>query len=371
MGKRSNGEGSFSKLPSGNWRGQIMDGYTPEGKRNIVNFIAPTKSEVQQKIRQYLSDRENGVVSIRKEMPFQKWADLWYADYKGHVQDSTYSDYKYTLNLLKKKFQDTPINQIKQLSVNRYLADMFSQGYSYSQLSKCKAMLIQIFDAAEQNELITKNPARYAKIQRLNWEEEKESKDAFTEEEFQRIMQYLSQDLIGNCIRVLLTSGLRVQELLALTPEDIAEDGSWIRVNKAVKRVDGKAVLGVPKSKRSNRVVPISEEYREYACYIRNHGGRVYILTSIHSESMLYTVGSFRRMYYRKMEEVAGVRKLTPHCCRHTYVTRLQAKGVAMDLIARLVGHADIETTDHYTHTSLETLSKAVKGLNGTDTSAC
>jgi len=36
----------------------------------------------------------------------------------------------------------------------------------------------------------------------------------------------------------------------------------------------------------------------------------------------------------------------------HAYVTRLQAKGVPLETIARLVGHADLETTGVYLHLS-------------------
>ncbi len=34
-----------------------------------------------------------------------------------------------------------------------------------------------------------------------------------------------------------------------------------------------------------------------------------------------------RRAYYRTLEKIPGVRRLSPHCCRHTYVTLLQRQG--------------------------------------------
>ena len=54
----------------------------------------------------------------------------------------------------------------------------------------------------------------------------------------------------------------------------------------------------------------------------------------------------------------------TPHCCRHTYVTMLQAGGVPMETIAALTGHADIKTTEGYLHQSAPALAKAVEALN-------
>ena len=58
------------------------------------------------------------------------------------------------------------------------------------------------------------------------------------------------------------------------------------------------------------------------------------------------------------------MRKLSPHCCRHTYITRLEAEGVPVQIIARLAGHTSIDTTVGYTHTELSTLADAVAHLN-------
>ena len=41
---------------------------------------------------------------------------------------------------------------------------------------------------------------------------------------------------------------------------------------------------------------------------------------------------------------------LTPHCCRHTYVSQMQALGVDLATIQSIVGHADIDMTKHYLH---------------------
>ena len=80
---------------------------------------------------------------------------------------------------------------------------------------------------------------------------------------------------------------------------------------------------------------------------------------------MLYSVGTFRNRFYKEIEKIPDVRKLSPHCCRHTYVTMLQAEGVPMETIAALTGHSDIKTTAGYLHQSADTLAKAVEVLNG------
>lgn len=365
MSKRANNEGSIVKLKSGNWRCQFMDGYKDDGRRNVLSFSAPTKSEVQQMLRDYWERKQKPeAAQIGEDMDFSAWAELWYKDYEDQVQASTYANYRFTLDHLIRQFRQRPLGSIRQIEINQFLNGLYRQGLSQSSVSKCKAMLIQIFDAAEENELILRNPARHAKASRRREDEEESAKDAFTEEELQRLMCELPDTLLGNSIRVLLVSGMRVQELLALRPEDIEPDGSAIHICHAVKMVKGCPSLGTPKSKRSRRTVPIAEDYRCYVLRLLEQGGKAFLWTSVKSESLLVGVGVFRRQYYKALREIGGVRLLTPHCTRHTYITRLQAKGVPMEIVARLVGHSEIRTTDGYTHTSLETLSQAVSTMN-------
>ena len=363
MRKRTNGDGSITRIPSGKWRGQIMDGYKPDGKRNIVSFTAPTKGEVQQLMHRYLDDAgiEDDTPIIP---PFSEWADHWYAHYDGQVQSSTYSGYRYTLKILKAGFGDTPIDQIKAMNINSFLNNLKQAGCSESKIHKCRTMLIQIFDEAAANDLVDKNPGRLAKMTRGIFMQEESRKDAFTDKEVSLLMRDLPNNLLGNSIRTMLGTGMRVQELLALRPCDIAEDGTSIRIDKAVKMVDGHPVLGPPKSNRSKRTIPVPNEFRTYAKFLREEGGQAFIWTSTR-DSLLYSVGTFRNCFYKEIKKIPGVRKLTPHCCRHTYVTRLQANGVPMETIAALTGHSDIKTTEGYLHQSPETLAKAVEALNG------
>ena len=363
--RRSNGEGRVEKLKSGSWRVTIMDGHKDDGRRNMVSFTAPTKGEAQQKLRNYLARKEEAETvpeSKEKGISFGEWADVWYEDHKTQVQASTYSGYAYTLKLLKRAFGEVPIAEIRPVDINRFLNAMKEEGCSASKISKCKAMLVQIFDAAESNEVVKRNAARLAKAIR-NMEQTETKKDSFTEQEVALLHGGLSDTLVGHGIRVLLGTGIRLQELLALCNEDIAEDGSMLHIRKAVKMVDGKPVLGTTKSKRGVRDIPIPEKYRVSALYLKKHGGKSFVWCS-GKGNLLYGVGTFRKWYYRELKKVPGVRLLPPHCCRHTYVSRLQMKGVPMTKIARLVGHASISTTDGYVHVNQETLAGAVKVLN-------
>ena len=365
--KRSSGEGSIQKLKSGTWRGQIMDGYTDLGKRNVVSFSAPTKSEVLDKIRAFKNDQANHI-QIDPALTFGEWADTWYTDYRSQVQPSTYDGYKYTLKLLKNALGTNKLADLLPIHINRFQDRLVNDGYSLSQIHKCRAMLIQIFRSAEDNGLLGRNPAQRSKIitaKDSKLSSPKRFKDAFTEEEVNLLMEQLPSDLMGNSIRVMLGTGLRVQEIIALKPEDIATDGGKIIVSKAVKMVGGLPTMGPPKSPKSNRTVPVPKEYCAFARYLRGNGGKQYIW-SAPGLNPVYSVGSFRRRYYTAIEKVDGVRRLSPHCCRHTYISRLQARGIPMETISKLAGHTEIDTTCGYLHLSDATLASAVEVLNHT-----
>ncbi|MEG1061046.1 MAG: site-specific integrase [Ruthenibacterium sp.] len=368
QGKRGKGEGNLRRLPSGNWFGQMMDGYTDAGKRNVVSFTAPTRSEVLDKMEEYRAQKVLAPVAPQQEIQnalFSSFAEEWYAAYRTQVEESTYSNYFYTLALLKKWFREKPITELKTMEINAFMNHLEAQGYSYSQISKCRSMLIQIFDAAESDDLVQKNYARKAfhGTKRAAKEKSTHKKDAFTVDEVAILMEQLPHTLIGYSIRLMLVTGLRMQELLALTPQDIGTDGSWVNVKKAVKMVAGKPVLGVPKSSTSTRTIPIAPKYREIARWLRENGGQAFLWCAAKRDNLLVDTGTARRSYYRTLAKMPGVRRLSPHCCRHTYVTLLQRQGVPMETISKLTGHTDIQTTGVYLHIGSDTLEQAVKTL--------
>lgn len=366
MAKRGYGEGTIHRLPSGSWNCQLMDGYKDNGKRRIVSLTAPTRGELLEKVRQYKRDREQQEQMPKEAPDFCTFADQWYVSYRKRVEASTYSNYFYTLALLKEYFGQIRMDQIKTSQVNAFINSLQERNYSMSVIGKCRTMLIQIFDAAEADDLILKNYARRAftgKQKRTLDHAEVRTKDAFTPDEFALLMRDLSEDRIGYSIRLMLVTGLRLQELIALTPSDLAEDGSWVNVNKAVKMVNNYPIMGVTKSRSSERLVPIAPCYRYIPLWLRENCGQVYLWCNPRRTNLLYDTDYVRRHYYHAIEQVPGVRRLSPHCCRHTYVTLLQHQGVPMETIAKLTGHKDIQTTGNYLHIAEDTLEKAAASL--------
>ena len=260
---------------------------------------------------------------------------------------TTAEGYKYTLRIMKAHFGEKKISEIRAIHIEDYLRKLREEGRADASISKHRGMLYQIFRKAEASDLILKNPVAFADKMRSRGPVKE--KDAFTADEVQRLMAQLPEDRIGWSIRLLLGTGMRTQELLALEPKHIAEDGSVIQIWQAINMVKGTPVVGTPKSRDSYRDVPIPPSLRRCALALREQGG-TYIWESPRKPGYPCNPSHFRDKFREALEEIPGVRLLTPHSCRHTYVSQMQAVGVDLATIQSIVGHADLDMTRHYLH---------------------
>ena len=343
--RRSNGEGTLRQRPNGLWELTLMDGFQSDGRRKYKSFYAKTQKEVKQKARAYQDAKAEGI-EVDVVYYFDEWADLWFESHKDNITPTTQEGYKYTLRILKDHFGKWKLRDIKAMHVEELLKKLRKEGRSNSALSQCRGMLFQILNKACANDLITKNPVAYADKMR---KDPPKHKDAYTMDEVRLLWANLPDDKIGWSIRLLLCTGMRSQELLGLEPHHIKVDGSEITIAQAMVMVKGTVSIGTPKSNDSYRTIPIPKSARHYARLLRQTEDK-FVWDSPKNPGQPCNPTHFRKQYYKALETVEGVRKLSPHCCRHTYVSQLQALGVSMETIQSMVGHADVDMTRHYLH---------------------
>ena len=354
--KNPNGAGSYLKMKNGTIRYAIMDGFKPNGKPNKKLFYGKTRKEAKAKADQYFLDKAEGL-QVDAKTKFSDFADFWYESHKNNVSETTAEGYKYTLKKIKFAFGSRDIRSIKAADIEWALNKYQEEGYADSYVRQMRGMMYQIFNKAEANDLIRKNPVRFAEKTRSK--NTKPPKEAFTASEIRLLMENLPDDRMGHSIRLLLCTGMRSQELLALEPRYIAKDGSYIYIRQAVNLVKGTVKIGPPKSRDSIRDIPIPEQYRYAALALRDT-----------SKQFIWEVGKpgipcnptyFRDKFKEYLSNVDGVRLLTPHSCRHTYVSQLQALGVDIPTIQSLCGHAEVDMTEHYLHVQENVRLAAVK----------
>ena len=353
--RRANGEGTLRQRKNGSWELAFMAGYNDKGKKNVKYLYGKTQKEVLKKFADYKATLARGL-DVNSNYTFEEWADIWYASHKDNVMPTTQENYKYTLRILKAGFVNKNLREIKPFDVEVFLKNLRAEGRSISCITHCRGMLYQIMHKAEANDLILKNPVRFA--DKMHYREPKKRKEAFSAAEVSILMEKLPKDKIGLSIRLLLGTGMRTQELLALEPRHIALDGSSIQIDQAINMQRGTAVVGTPKSRDSYRTIPIPENIRYCAIALRCTEDK-YIFEG-RNEGQPCNPSYYRDKFKEALEGIPEVRVLTPHCCRHTYVSQLQALGVDLATIQSIVGHADVNMTEHYLHVQEEIRQSAI-----------
>lgn len=354
--RRSNGEGSLRKRADGRWELSVMVGYHDNGKRKIKCFYGNTQKEVKAKVDKWRKDQNSGL-NLDHDYTLSEFGDIWFEGHRENITPTTQESYKYTLALLKRYLGHRKIAELKAMDVENFLKTLRREGKSDSYISGARAMLFQILHKAEANDLIRKNPVRFA--DKMRSREPVKRKDAFDTQEVKLLMVKLPRERTGNSIRLMLGTGIRSQELLALEPMHIAEDGSSIQILQAVNMVKGTAIVGQPKSRDSYRVIPVPPGLYECAKALRDTDKK-YIWEATKKDNPC-NPSYFRKKFKEAISNVEGVRMLTPHSCRHTYVSQMQALGVDMETIQSLVGHADPTMTEHYLHVQEQIRKQAVE----------
>lgn len=338
--------GTIRCRKNGIWECMIMVSNV-NGKRKYKSFYGKSPEEVEAKRDAYYEQGDKPSL-YSETYKLEEWTWKWYEHHCPELKPATQESYRYTIRLIcDSELGEMDIRSIRAFDVETCLRKLKENKYSSSMISKVRGLLHQVLRSAEANELIPKNPV--ALIEKMRRDPPKR-KEAYTIEEVRLLMDKLPQTLIGCAIRVLLATGMRKQELLGLEPRHIAADGSTITVEQAVTRIKGTAVLSSPKSFDSYRTIPVPQIVRRYAISLRNNGGMTFIFESPKKPGDVINPSYFDDLFRKALQSVEGVRVLTPHCCRHTYVSQMQALGVGLETIQSMVGHADVDMTAHYLH---------------------
>ncbi len=151
--------------------------------------------------------------------------------------------------------------------------------------------------------------------------------------------------LLVAALEILYATGLRVSELLALPRTALAGD----------------AVLLIIRGKGGReRIVPLSDAARDAAAGMAQHKGKW--LFPGRDPAQALTRQAFGRML-KDVALSAGIApaRVSPHVLRHSFASHMLARGPDLRSLQTLLGHADIATTQIYTHVLAERLQRLVE----------
>ena len=267
-----------------------------------------------------------------------EWQEIAYRSISKQTKDNYDACWQKLSPLYTSRFRDLRTAQL-QAVIDTY------GSMSHSTLSKIKALLTQLYDYAMQNDIVTRNYAKFLVLPKQT----KTKKDCFSDLELERIRQAAGTIPFADVILMMCYTGFRISEFLELTP---------FSYDPALNALRG----GKKTDAGRDRVVPVHHAIKPYLAAWMAKGGKTIICTDT-GES--YTTDMFRRRCYYPALEAIGIRRLSPHATRHTFATRLAAAGARTEDIQALAGHEDYEVTANtYIHQDIRTLQTAIEKLS-------
>ena len=170
---------------------------------------------------------------------------------------------------------------------------------------------------------------------------------AIENEEFKVFIEAMEERPVGYTIfTVMYYTGLRVGELLALTPEDIDFDRHIISVNKNYQRLNGKDYIYPPKTEAGYREVVMPKVLEN--C-LKDYLAKLY---EVQPTDRIFPYD--RGWVGRQMKygcDHSGTQKIRVHDVRHTHASLLIDMGCTPLLVAERLGHERVQTTmETYSH---------------------
>lgn len=331
--------------------------WTGEKKKKLKRGFT-TKKKAQEWERDFLNKQE-----ANPDMSFQSLVELYFEDMESRLRKSTIISKKYMIEgKVLPYFKDMPINEIKPTHIRKWQNNLMKikikgeQGYSETYIKTVNSQLVAIFNYAVKYYNLRENPCHKAGSigkkkadEMLFW----------TKEEYIKFIFCASDILAKVTFETLYWTGMRIGELLALTPGDINFNDKTININKTLQRINGEDIITEPKTLKSKRIIPISD----FLCEdLKTYINKLY---DIKPNERIFPIA--RHLLHREMESIcekSGVKRIRLHDLRHSHASLLIELGFTPLLIAERLGHESIETTlNTYSHLYPNKQNQVVEAL--------
>jgi site-specific recombinase XerD len=350
--------GVFEKEPgSGVWWIQFFDA---DGRRrrekvgtrgNAIDLVRKRKTDA-------MAGRKLPEKLRARAVTFQQIADA--ALEYSRTKKSSYQHDVYRMAPLTEQFGNTPAENILPEEFEEWLSEQGEErAWSVATKNRYTALLKLTYRLAEKNRKIKINPARLlrmskednATVRYLNQYKPAPTKidylkGCLTEEDRLRAVIRAEYPEHMPEFEIALATGMRRSEMYRAT---------WPNIDFEHH------VLIVPRSKHGEtRYVTLNSAAQSVLEFVRTKAkDKQHVFLSMRNNEPL----TGNRHWFEDAVKKAGVQDFTWHCLRHTFGSRLAARGVDLRKIQELMGHKTIAMTVRYTHLSQPDLLAAVEQL--------
>lgn len=321
--------------------------FTIDGHRYAV--YGRTVDECRQKETQKRQEIETRAYQRQKDITLGVYAQRWLKGRQGTIDDSTILSYTTQVNaILRASISGVFLRDLRAQHVRDLIAARREE-VAPRTVNLMLVVLNQILDAAVMEEMIPRNPADGISALRAPKRAlEEDLHRALTKEETRAFLRAADarSDPYRDLYRLMLHTGLRIGEAIALEDRDIA--GNQIHVSRTITRSGGSHIIGDgPKSDAGDRIIPLDSEAlraieaaREYRTAIGASTSRIFCSRT---GGLLYSQHVNDQI--RQTCKAAGIATITSHALRDSFATRCAESGMQPRVLMEIMGHSSISVT--------------------------
>ncbi len=268
-----------------------------------------------------------------------------YMEIEKNYSTHTILNYKLDLQDFSRFLSGTELEKVDYLMLRKYLAVLKEKKLGSRSVGRRLSALRSFFRFLSRERYIKSNPILMLSSPKLD----KHLPSFMTEDEVYKLIESAfaknDKDLLGLRDRAILetfySSGFRISELVGLNINDLD-------VISGVVKIRGKG--------KKERIVPIGEAalstIKKYLDKRKKQADAVFL----NNNSRRITTRGVRDIVVKYLR-VAGIKPgVSAHTFRHSFATHLLNRGADLRTVQELLGHANLSTTQIYTHLTTERL---------------
>lgn len=355
--KRSDkGEGSVYQSKNGSWVAEIRTG----GKRKV--FYGKAESEVKKKLKAYKTELiKNDYVEVKKRT-VKDYMDDWLYNTQVHTLKPKSFDLKEgTLqNQIYPYIGNLQMGNVTSNDIQRLINDLVAKKLSYSTIRKAYDALNACFKLGILKSELVKNPCAGVVLP-SNSKKSMSDIRFFDDDEIKKICEESLRKYntgknfyrLGNAIILMLYTGIRVGECLALKWTDINWDKKTIHVHanavevinreRRIEDSDKKYIIlyqDTTKTEAGHRYVHLNQKAVNALLALKEVNGKhEYVACS--QTGKLQGHKNIDRMFDCILTH-CNINPCGVHALRHTFASMLFKKGVDVKTVSELLGHKDV-----------------------------
>ncbi len=294
----------------------------------------------------------------------------------GNLRPSTVSWYRDGARRLVREIGTVRVAAVGKKELRGMLARCVEAGDSQHTLHQLRASTRSVLHLAVDREILDRNPSEFM-VGRDAPRALKKSEPgprSWSKSEAQTFLRFAAGDRLEPLWILLLGTGLRRGEALALRCEDIDFDAHTLTVARSLVQISGVPTMSEPKTKNSARTIPIPRSVTTALRTLRSVQAAERLASPDWEdvEGLLFTTENGVRLRpdyatrrFKKLATDAGLPWIRLHGLRHTAASQLLESGVSVATISEWLGHADVGITVRtYVHGSAESSRTAVELLD-------